>query len=82
MFPRILVKTAQDQRYSPNFGKVRIILSVGRECVVESGATSKGTALAIPAFPVKQVFGGQEALVVGTGLEVAVAVITAILHGA
>lgn len=63
---------------SSNLSKVGILLSVGRERVVVGDATSKCTALVAPAFPGKQSLGGEEALVVGAGLEVAVAVISAV----
>lgn len=57
-------------------------MSVGREGIDESGATGKSAALAVPALPGEQAFGGQEALVVGAGLELAVTVILAVLLAA
>ena len=68
--------------YLPNLGIVGIRLSVGWERVVESSAAGEAAALVAPALPGEQPAARQEALVVGAGLVVAVAVITAVLLAA
>lgn len=65
--------------YLPDLDIVGIRLSVGRERVVESGAAGEATALVAAALPGHQPAAGQEALVVGAGLVVAVALVAAVL---